>query len=164
MPKNCRKDNPGPVRRHQVDVGVAKTLKNELCCLSKSYEKIMVDTSLANFSNRIQQKLGKLVLSHQTWKGCLKSMVEEPPIAIYSPWDHDGHKLSILNRIWRKLTKLVLTHQKRKDAGNQRKKKPHSEHSLMMSLVFWPFLTYLPTLSYPITSLFWSYLGPHYLP
>ena len=38
------------------------------------------------------------------------------------------------------------------------------ERSLMTSLVFWPFLTYLPTLSYSITSLFWGYLGPPYLP
>ena len=30
----------------------------------------------------------------------------------------------------------------------------------MTSLVFWPFLTYLPTLSYSMTSLFWDYLGP----
>ena len=38
------------------------------------------------------------------------------------------------------------------------------ERPLMTSLVFWPFLTYLPTLSYSITSLFWGYLGPPYLP
>ena len=38
------------------------------------------------------------------------------------------------------------------------------ERSLMTSLVLWPFLTYLPTLSYSVTSLFWSYLGPPYLP
>ena len=33
------------------------------------------------------------------------------------------------------------------------------ECSLMTSLVFWPFLTYLPTLSYSIKSLFGGYLG-----
>ena len=33
----------------------------------------------------------------------------------------------------------------------------------MTSLIFWPFLTYLPTLSYPITSNFGGYLGPPYL-
>ena len=38
------------------------------------------------------------------------------------------------------------------------------ERSLMTSLVSWPFLTYLPTLSYSITSLFGGYLGPPYLP
>ena len=38
------------------------------------------------------------------------------------------------------------------------------ERSLMTSHVFWLFLTYLPTLSYSITSLFWGYLGPPYLP
>ena len=38
------------------------------------------------------------------------------------------------------------------------------ECSLMTSLIFWPFLTFLSTLSYCITSLFWSYLGPPYLP
>ena len=32
------------------------------------------------------------------------------------------------------------------------------ERSLMASDVFWPFLTYLPTLSYPISSDFWGYL------
>ena len=38
------------------------------------------------------------------------------------------------------------------------------ERSLMTSLVFWPFLTYLPTylptLSYSVTSLFGGNLGP----
>ena len=34
------------------------------------------------------------------------------------------------------------------------------ERSLMTSLVFWSFLTYLPTLSYSITSLFWAILDP----
>ena len=34
------------------------------------------------------------------------------------------------------------------------------ERSLMTSLVFWPFLTYLPTFSYFITSLFWAILDP----
>ena len=34
------------------------------------------------------------------------------------------------------------------------------ERSLMTSLVFWPFLTNLPTLSYSIISLFWGYFGP----
>ena len=34
------------------------------------------------------------------------------------------------------------------------------EHSLMTSLVVWTFLTYLPTLSYSITSHFRGYLGP----
>ena len=34
------------------------------------------------------------------------------------------------------------------------------ECSLMKSLVFWPFLTYLPTLSYSITSIFWATLDP----
>ena len=38
------------------------------------------------------------------------------------------------------------------------------ERSLMTSLVFWLFLTYLSTLSYSITFLFWGYLGPPYLP
>ena len=38
------------------------------------------------------------------------------------------------------------------------------ERLLMTSLVFWPFLNYLPTLSYSITSLFLGYLGPPYLP
>ena len=33
----------------------------------------------------------------------------------------------------------------------------------MTSHVFWPFLTYLPTLSYSITSPFLGYLGPPYL-
>ena len=37
-------------------------------------------------------------------------------------------------------------------------------HYLMMSHVFWPFLTYLPTLSYSLTSHFGDYLGPLYLP
>jgi len=35
-----------------------------------------------------------------------------------------------------------------------------SERPLMTSHVFWPFLTYLPTLSYSITSDFGGYLGP----
>ena len=34
----------------------------------------------------------------------------------------------------------------------------------MTSLVFWPFLTYLPTFSYSITFNFGGYLGPLYLP
>ena len=34
------------------------------------------------------------------------------------------------------------------------------ERSLMTSHIFWPFLTYLPILSYSITSLFWGYFGP----
>ena len=34
------------------------------------------------------------------------------------------------------------------------------EHPLMTSDVIWPFLTYLPTLSYPITPDFGGYLGP----
>ena len=34
------------------------------------------------------------------------------------------------------------------------------ERPLMTSHVFWPFLTYLPTLSHSITSHFGSYLGP----
>ena len=38
------------------------------------------------------------------------------------------------------------------------------ERSLMTSHGFLPFLTYLPTLSYSITSLFWGNLGPPYLP
>ena len=38
------------------------------------------------------------------------------------------------------------------------------EHPLMTFHVFWPFLTYLPTLSYSITSDLGSYLGPPYLP
>ena len=34
------------------------------------------------------------------------------------------------------------------------------ERPLMTSLIFWSFLTYLPTLFYSITSLFWGYFGP----
>ena len=37
-------------------------------------------------------------------------------------------------------------------------------HYLMTSHVFWPFLTYLPTLSYSITSEFGGYLEPPFLP
>ena len=40
----------------------------------------------------------------------------------------------------------------------------HREHSHMTSDVFWLFLTYLPTLSYSITSHFRGYLRPPYLP
>ena len=40
----------------------------------------------------------------------------------------------------------------------------YSERPLMTTHVFGPFLTYLPTLSYFITSLFWGYFRPPYLP
>ena len=51
-PKYRRKDNPGPLRRHQVDMDVAKNMeKLTVFCSSKSDKKIMMDT-LANSSQK----------------------------------------------------------------------------------------------------------------